>query len=208
METWLLSLLDSMGAWPFWGFGALAFLGAALEMVFPPVPGQTIAIIIGFLAVGDRLARAPAHLALFAFGTVIGAWTVYAVGRHLGLRLFRWRIFAWAFPPDQLGRVQAFFDKRGVWAILFAKFIPGIGSLAVLCAGMLKMSRAKSGICIALVSAFHAMVFFCVGLLLGRNRDQIAEFTTRYSVVLWSAVAVGVIGYTAWKILKRRRKKA
>jgi membrane-associated protein len=69
---------------------------------------------------------------------IIGDSTGYAIGYHLGPRIFN-REDSWLFHKNHLVRTQRFYDKYGVKTIILARFVPIVRTFAPTVAGVGKM---------------------------------------------------------------------
>lgn len=75
---------------------------------------------------------------LLSVAAVVGDSTGYAIGYHLGPRIFN-REDSWLFHKDHLARTQRFYDKYGVKTIVLARFVPIIRTFAPTVAGVGRM---------------------------------------------------------------------
>lgn len=134
-------------------------------------------------------------------GDSIGYYIGYRGGRGLLERLGR--RFPKHFGPAHLGRAERIFERWGVWAVFFGRFVALLRILAGPLAGALRvpyrkflLANAAGGLCWAVGTTF---VIFSVG----RAAEKwLKDFS-------WAALAVAVligIGSTLW--LKRRAARA
>lgn len=103
-----------------------AFLAATL------VPAYSEVLFAGLLAAGyDPLAL----LAWASAGNTLGAAVNWALGRYLlHFQERRW----FPFKPDSLGAAQRWFNRWGVWSLLFA-WLPVGGDALTFIAGMMRV---------------------------------------------------------------------
>ncbi|MGF0116051.1 DedA family protein [Promicromonospora sp. Marseille-Q5078] len=135
LESTLFALVSSA-----WAFPAL-FVSTAADGFFPPVPGETV---IMMLAVGAETGQG-VNLALVVLVAALGAWcgdqVAYALGRRLGTSRVPFlrgprgqRAVAWAARS---------FQRRGASVVLGARFVP-VGRMAVnVTAGAVGFSRRR-----------------------------------------------------------------
>src|SRR5690606_35672395 len=135
VEAWLLALVDSVWALP------VLFATTAGDGFFPPIPGETVIVM---LAVGAQSGGGVAWglvLLVAALGAWCGDQLAYALGRALGTR---------ALPalrgPRGRGAVAwatRSLDRRGASVVLGARFVP-VGRTAVhVTAGAVGFSRRR-----------------------------------------------------------------
>jgi membrane protein YqaA with SNARE-associated domain len=104
----------------------VSFLAATL------LPGGSEVLFAALLASGQD----PLALWLWATaGNTLGSAVNWALGRYL-LRFQTRRWFP--FRPDALGRAQAWFQRYGVWSLLFA-WAPVIGDPLTFVAGVMRV---------------------------------------------------------------------
>lgn len=134
---------------------AVAFLAAT------PLPANSeVPFVAALLA---ALADPVVLVAVAAVGNTLGSVLTWAVGRGaLGGRLARWMKIA----PDRLARAEAWFERRGRWALLLS-WAPG-GDFLCFAAGAMRLP----------ILVFLPIVAFAK--------------TARYAVV--AALALGVAG--------------
>ncbi len=135
LESTLFALVSSV-----WAFPAL-FGATAADGFFPPVPGETVIIM---MAVGAETGQA-VNLALVILVAALGAWcgdqVAYVLGRSLGTSRVPFlrgprgqRAVAWAARS---------FERRGASVVLGARFVP-VGRMAVnVTAGAVGFSRRR-----------------------------------------------------------------
>lgn len=102
------------------------------------LPGDSLLVTAGLLA-GDTLGLNIWVLngALMA-AAIAGDSTGYAIGYHLGIRLFA-REDSRFFRRNHLRRTQAFYDKHGAKTIVLARFVPIVRTFAPTVAGAARM---------------------------------------------------------------------
>ena len=75
---------------------------------------------------------------------ILGDNVNYWVGRRVGLRVFNWKIKGRQLVKESyLQQTEAFFEKRGVFAIIMARFVPIVRTFTPFAAGVGKMNYRK-----------------------------------------------------------------
>jgi len=168
--------------------GEFALVGAALLTLQPNAPVQW-----GIVA------------ACASAGAIVGDSIGYTIGRKGGRSLFAWagRRFPRHFGPNHIAVAERAFDRWGMWAVFFGRFILLLRILAGPLAGALKMpyhrfliANALGGITWATGTA--ALIHF-VG--------KVVE-TWLSGIALWGLVAALLGGLVLSYVLKRRADKA
>ncbi|MHC2331109.1 DedA family protein [Bradyrhizobium sp. USDA 4454] len=114
----------------------LAALLEAVPVVGSLVPGSTIILALSALVPGGELKLVPV-LAAAACGAMLGDGTAYLIG----YRSQREILSAWPLSnyPRVVAQSEAFFNRWGVLAVFFARFVPPIRAFVPITAGALDM---------------------------------------------------------------------
>lgn len=175
-----------------------------LESMGVPLPGEVVLISASLIAATGALN--PWGVAVAAsLGAIIGDSIGYAIGHRGGRALLErfGRRFPKHFGPEHLARAEAIFDKWGVWAVFFGRFVALLRILAGPLAGALRVpyrkflvANAAGGIIWAFGTTF---VIYSVG--------QAAEAWLKdFS---WIALVVAIaFGIGTTLILRRRAARA
>jgi membrane-associated protein len=110
--------------------------------VFPaPLPGDSLLFTAGLFAAADH--KYGLHIAPIALGALIcafaGAQVGYEIGERYGTKLFK--PGARFFKPEYEERSHEFFERQGAKAVLLARFIPVVRTVAPIMAGVSEMRR-------------------------------------------------------------------
>jgi len=102
------------------------------------LPGDSLLVTAGLLASTDGVLNVWLLILLLGAAAVAGDSTGYAIGYHLGPRIFN-REDSRFFHKDHLARTQRFYEKYGVKTIVIARFVPIVRTFAPTVAGAGKM---------------------------------------------------------------------
>ncbi|QOZ37325.1 DedA family protein [Bradyrhizobium sp. CCBAU 53421] len=118
----------------------LAALLEAVPVVGSLVPGSTIILALSALVPGGELKLVPV-LAAAAAGAMLGDGTAYMIGH----RSQREILSAWPLSnyPRVVAQSEAFFNRWGVLAVFFARFVPPIRAFVPITAGALDMPPVR-----------------------------------------------------------------
>src|SRR5579885_354575 len=109
---------------------ALLFLWTAAEQLGAPVPAMPILIAAGVLSTTGQLNLASALLAcVIACLIADAAW--YIIGKKRGPAVLRFLCKISLEPQTCVRRSSEFISRYGSRSLIFAKFIPGISTVAV-----------------------------------------------------------------------------
>lgn len=101
------------------------------------LPGDSLLITAGLLAKQGNLNLLGVMLVVAA-GAIIGDSVGYAIGRKFGPAVFN-RPGSRLLRPEYVVRTQAFFDRHGSRALILARFVPVVRTVAPTMAGVGQM---------------------------------------------------------------------
>lgn len=128
-----LVTLASGSAWTY----ALVFALAALDVVVPIVPSESLLVAAAALSASGRLDVAVVALA-GATGALVGDNVAFLCGRLLDTRVHRW-LQSSPRRRERLRWAEHQLDRRGGTIIVGSRFVPGGRTATMLAAGMLEM---------------------------------------------------------------------
>ncbi|MEV7234181.1 DedA family protein [Streptomyces sp. NPDC051020] len=176
-----------------------------LESLGIPLPGEIVLVSAALLAAGHSGINPVILGACATAGAVIGDSIGYAIG-HKGGRPLLARLggkFPKHFGVDQIATAERSFQKWGMWAVFFGRFVALLRIFAGPLAGVLRMPYWKFLIANVLGGIVWAggttAVVYSVGV--------VAEaWLKRFS---WLGLVVAVlVGLTSMLVLRNRAKKA
>ncbi|MCV7393220.1 DedA family protein [Mycobacterium paraseoulense] len=177
-----------------------------LESLGIPLPGEIILVSAALMSSHDDLPVNPVGVGVAAvIGAVIGDSIGYAIGRRFGMPLFDrlGRRFPKHFGPGHVALAEKLFNRWGVRAVFFGRFIALLRIFAGPLAGALKMhyprflaANVSGAICWA--GGTTALVYFA-----GMAAERWME---RFS---WIALVIAIVcGLIAAFALRERTSRA
>jgi membrane protein DedA with SNARE-associated domain len=177
-----------------------------LESLGIPLPGEIALVSAALLASRHTLDISPVGVGAAAtIGAIVGDSIGYAIGHKFGMSLFErlGKRFPKHFGPGHVALAKQLFDRWGVWAVFFGRFVALLRIFAGPLAGALKMryshflaANASGGLLWA--GGTTAVVYY-----LGVAAER---YMSRFS---WIAlVAAIVIGIGVTMLLKERTGRA
>ncbi|MEU0074421.1 DedA family protein [Streptomyces sp. NPDC006332] len=184
---------------------ALVGLVIGLESLGIPLPGEIILVSAALLS-SQHAGIDPVILgACASLGAVIGDSIGYAIGRRGGRPLLAWlgKKFPKHFSEGHIATAERSFEKWGMWAVFFGRFVALLRIFAGPLAGVLRMPYWKFLIANVLGGVLWAggttAVIYYVGI--------VAEsWLKRFSWL--GLVAAVLVGLTSMLVLKRKAAKA
>ncbi len=112
-------------------------------VVMPILPGDSLLFTAGLFAASGDL-NLFYVLGLLFFAAILGDNVNYWLGRKLGLGVLNWKIRGRQLVKQSLlEKAEQFFEKRGVSAIIMARFVPLVRTFMPFAAGIGKMKYRK-----------------------------------------------------------------
>jgi membrane-associated protein len=141
-----VKLISYFGAWALIGLLVVIFIESGV--LFPVLPGDTLLFVAGMLAAGTAAAATDSApqanftlwqlLVFIPIAAFLGGQVGYLVGRFIGTAMFKPK--ARFLKQSYLDEAHAFFQRRGPVAILIARFVPIVRTIAPIAAGAAKMN--------------------------------------------------------------------
>jgi membrane-associated protein len=135
-----IKLIGYFGTWALVGLLVVIFVESGV--LFPVLPGDTLLFVAGMLAAGTAAAGHADfqlwQLLLFIpIAAILGGQVGYFIGRYLGTAMFKPN--ARFLKQRYLDEAHIFFEQRGPFAIVLARFVPIVRTLAPITAGAARM---------------------------------------------------------------------
>lgn len=189
------------------GLHLFFFLAAFIEVVFPPWPGDTFIAFAGFLTAHSVIEIGTA-LITTGLGSIVGALVMYFAGskildfaRKLHTKLkpgFIQNLLNELVADEQMQKATEWFNKYGVWFVLFSRFSAGIRFFVSIIAGISKMNLALFTVFFAFGVVIWNGLLLIGGRLLAENWRQMLEWLKLYNLFI-GFILVAVIGYLLYR---------
>src|SRR5579859_5623873 len=151
----------------------LLFLVVFAEAAGLPAPAA-LALIAAGAAAASHLISAPIALTVAIVAMLLGDILLFVLGRYTGWALLAFLCRVSMNPETCILRSAESFYKRGKLTLIFAKFIPGVNTMAPPLAGSMKM---KSSQFLCFDAAGTCLYVFAYGTLGFVARDFVARIT-------------------------------
>lgn len=200
---WLRGALTRYGP-----LGAIALLYLEESGVPVLAPGDVFVMYVGAHVPRQVQFWVAGWLGLIA-AVVLGATNLYLISRHLGGRLVQSRFAGLIhLTPARLARAERWFERWGIWAIIFGRHVPGLRVPITVAAGVLHVPYLTFALSVAVSTAAWAGAWLVVGITLG---GRVERFLLLHDEALWLvpvAIAVAVAGYIGSRLLRSARARA
>ncbi len=163
LDTHLAALVNDLGAWIYMALFATVFAETGL-VVTPFLPGESLLLTSGTLAGSELLNIAILAPVLF-LAAFLGDVCNYAIGRVLGARLLsKPRRY---LKPAHVEAAHVFYERHGGMAIVLARFLPVVRTLAPFVAGVTGMAVTRLVLFAALAAGLWVLLFLGAGYWFG-----------------------------------------
>jgi membrane-associated protein len=199
-------LLGYFGTWALVGLLVVVFVESGV--LFPILPGDTLLFVAGMLAAGTATAAEQGGevidfqlwqlLVFIPIAAVAGSQVGYFIGRNLGTAMFKPN--ARVLKQRYLDEAHLFFEQRGPFAIVIARFVPIVRTLAPLTAGAARMSYPV----FTLFNIIGAVVWGVGLVLLGYGLGQF-EIIQKLLEPIFIFIALASIAPMIFEWYKRRK---
>ena len=183
VDRHLSDFVQAYGGWVY----ALLFLIIFVEtglVVMPFLPGDSLLFVVGTLC-GLGLMSLPLAMVLLTVAAVAGNQTNYAIGRHVGQRVFGWKNSRW-FNRDAFDRMHAFYEQYGGITIVAARFMPFLRTFAPFVAGVAQMTRRK----FTFYDVTGGTLWVCGFVLAGYLFGNVPWVKRNLSYIIWAMIII------------------
>lgn len=190
-------LLVNHGPW-------IVALAVAIDQLGIPIPSIPTLLLAGSLiAAGDL--SAGWTLAAAALASLPPDLLWFALGRRRGHAVLG-LLCRISLEPDSCVRLaRESFERRGPATLLFAKFVPGLNTVAPPLAGAGGMGIGRFLAFDGAGSLFYNATFLLAGFLLQNQIARFLELLTAFGARLLNVILVSIVLWIAWKYFERQR---
>jgi membrane protein DedA with SNARE-associated domain len=174
------------------------------EQVGLPVPTMPLLLAAGALAGTGHLSFF-ASLCVTVFAAVSADLMWYELGRKKGIRVLQLLCKISLEPDSCVRRTEGAFAKQGARSLLFAKFLPGLGTVAPPLAGIFHMRLRSFLLFDAMGALLWATTFLGAGYIFSGEIERVAEHAAALGGWLIVLLVAALAGYIAWKFIARQR---
>ena len=186
-----------------YGYG-LVLLAIFIEQMGIPLPGVPILVVMG------AMARTGEFVFLWVVGSALAGslaadliW--YQLGRRYGRAVLNLMCRISLEPDSCVRRAEDAFAKRGVWTLLFVKFIPGLNAAAVPLAGMIRIPGLRFLVFDASGILLWSGAYVSLGYIFSREIELILQRISAVGGSVLAVIAAAAAIYLLMKYFQRRR---
>ena len=203
LDVHLADWARDMGPWLYVVLFAVIFCETGL-VVTPFLPGDSLLFAVGALcALDGSPLLVGLIMPLLIVAAVLGDAVNYAVGRHIGPRIFTSET-SLLLNKKHLNRTQAFYERYGGKTIIIARFIPIIRTFAPFVAGIGRMKYRRFGAFNIIGAVAWVGLFVPAGYLFG-NLPIVEKY---FELVVLGVIAVSLLPILFEWLKSRKRAQA
>jgi membrane protein DedA with SNARE-associated domain len=183
---------------------AVLFACVLAEQAGAPIPATPVLLGIGALAGLGRMPLLPAiFLALTACLISDSFW--YWLGRRRGASILR-LLCAISLEPDScVSATKRTFERLGASSLLFAKFVPGLGTASTPMAGVRRMPYWQFVLADGAGAAIWSGAYFTLGWIFRHEVEAVGERVIGFGAQAGLSIVLLLGCYIGYKFWQRQR---
>ncbi|MGZ4276035.1 MAG: bifunctional DedA family/phosphatase PAP2 family protein [Solirubrobacteraceae bacterium] len=206
LETLLVRVGETLGAWTYVLVGALAFLetGAFVGLL---APGET-AMLLGGLVAGQGKIELFPMLGIAWAAAVAGDLTSFFLGRRLGRGFMERHGPRVKITEARLESVEGFFDRHGGKAILLGRFVGLVRAVAPFLAGSSGMPLRRFVPYDVIGAGLWTSSLIVLGYVFWQSFSQVVDYAKTGALALGAVITlvVAIVWLVRW--LRREENRA
>jgi membrane protein DedA with SNARE-associated domain len=180
------------------------FANVFAEGIGLPIPALPVLLGMGALAgLGNFSIWTSLALAVAASLTSDLIW--FRLGRVRGHSILNLLCRMSLEPDSCVSNTKSLFGRQGARALLFAKFVPGLGATAAPLAGLTRMNPWKFMAADAAGALIWSASYLGTGYVFRNQLELAAEQAGRLGSFLLLVIGAALATYVGWKYYQRRR---
>jgi membrane protein DedA with SNARE-associated domain len=176
----------------YWAY-ALVAAAAAVEYIFPPIPGDTVALFAVALAVRAQLHWVFVYLSM-TLGALLGGLGAWGFGLWLANNEDSWPSFLKTPGATRaLDAVRRGYEQHGGMYLAVNRFLPALRAFFFVGAGLSRMSAGPVIVFGGISAALWNALLMGLGYAVGNNWDVLREVAERYAAATLILIVLAVI---------------
>jgi membrane protein DedA with SNARE-associated domain/rhodanese-related sulfurtransferase len=179
----------------------ILFLWVLTEQLGIPIPSIPVLLTAGTLSATHRVSPTGAVLAVL-MACIVADSLWYALGRRYGNSVLK-LLCRFSFEASTcVSKTEGYFHRRGAVTLLFAKFVPGLSTVAAPIAGQTGMPYPRFVLYDLSGSVIWTLAYFLAGRFFGDIAQRSARFFTllgHFAVVIFVLMVLAFMFQRIWK---------
>jgi membrane protein DedA with SNARE-associated domain len=188
----------------YWAY-AVVVAAAAIEYVFPPMPGDTVALFAVTLAVRAQLSWVFVYFSM-TLGALLGGLAAWGFGVWLANHEESWPLFLRTPSATRaLDAVRRGYERHGAMYLAVNRFLPALRAFFFVGAGLSRMSVGPVIIFGGISAVLWNALLMGIGYAVGNNWDVLRNLVERYAGATLILIVIAMAGIIARFVWDRRR---
>jgi membrane protein DedA with SNARE-associated domain len=176
----------------YWAY-ALVAAAAAVEYIFPPIPGDTVALFAVALAVRAQLHWVFVYLSM-TLGALLGGLGAWGFGLWLANNEDSWPSFLKTPGATRaLDAVRRGYEQHGGMYLALNRFLPALRAFFFVGAGLSRMSAGPVIVFGGISAALWNALLMGLGYAVGNNWDVLRDVAERYAAATLILIVLAVL---------------
>ena len=179
----------------------ILFLWVLVEMLGVPIPSVPVLLTAGTVAATHRISGSLALVVVLA-ACLIGDTFWYYLGRRYGHAVLKLLCRLSFEAATCVIKTEGYFQRRGAITLLFAKFVPGLSTVAAPIAGQTGMPYPRFVVYDLAGSAVWSLAYLLAGFFFGDLAKRSAAFFAvlgHFAVLIFVLMVFGLMFWKFWK---------
>ena len=179
----------------------IIFLWVLVEQVGIPIPSVPVLLTAGTLSATHRVSWLGITIAML-LACVIADTVWFSLGRRYGNSVLKLLCRLSFEASTCVSKTEGYFTRRGAVTLLFAKFVPGLSTVAAPIAGQTGMSYPRFLAWDLAGSLIWGETFILAGRFFGDLAKKSAPFFAwlgHFAIFIFAAMVLGFLAHRIWK---------
>jgi membrane protein DedA with SNARE-associated domain/rhodanese-related sulfurtransferase len=181
---------------------AILFLWVLAEQLGMPIPSLPVMLTAGTLAADNHRLSFSACVLSVLIACLMADSIWYALGRRYGNAVLK-LLCRFSFEADTcVSKTEGYFHRRGAVTLLFAKFVPGLGTVAAPIAGQTGMPYPRFVLYDLAGSLVWTLSYLAAGFFFGDIAKRSQRFFAtlgHFAVLIFALMVLGLMFQRIWK---------
>jgi len=182
----------------------IIFLWVLVEQIGIPIPSVPVLLTAGTLSATHRVSFIGITMAML-LACIIADTVWFSLGRRYGNSVLKLLCRLSFEASTCVSKTEGYFTRRGAVTLLFAKFVPGLSTVAAPIAGQTGMSYPRFLLWDLAGSIIWGETFILAGRFFGDLAKKSAPFFAWLGHFAFFIFAAMVLGFLAHRIWKQRK---
>jgi membrane protein DedA with SNARE-associated domain/rhodanese-related sulfurtransferase len=179
----------------------IIFLWVLVEQIGIPIPSVPVLLTAGTLSATHRVSWLGITIAML-LACIIADTVWFSLGRRYGNSVLKLLCRLSFEASTCVSKTEGYFTRRGAVTLLFAKFVPGLSTVAAPIAGQTGMSYSRFLAWDLAGSFIWGETFILAGRFFGDLAKKSAPFFAwlgHFAIFIFAAMVLGFLAHRIWK---------